>query len=218
MKKILIILALVLLLPTLAQAQSQRNPCYYTAANPGPGNGCIPVSSANPLPVTSSGGGGGGAVFGPTAVGSAAANPPVLIGGTANATGTGTVQVAKVSAAGALTVDGSATTQPVNGAINVTPTDCSGTVTTGGTAQNAFTASITRHGFTIVNLDTTEPLWISFTGTAAANTIASYPISAATPTTFASAGSFTSPIGFGVSTALSVVAATTGHKWSCTTW
>lgn len=38
-------------LPTGSFAQSQRNPCYYTTANPGPGNGCIPVSSANPLPV-----------------------------------------------------------------------------------------------------------------------------------------------------------------------
>lgn len=47
-------LALFLLLPNIANAQSQRNPCYYTSANPGPGNGCIPVSSANPLPVTAS--------------------------------------------------------------------------------------------------------------------------------------------------------------------
>lgn len=56
-----ILTLLFLALPTLAFAQSQRNPCYYTAANPGPGNGCIPVSSANPLPVT---GGGGGTVSG----------------------------------------------------------------------------------------------------------------------------------------------------------
>lgn len=56
MKKL--ITALFLLLPNLAFAQSQRNPCYYTTANPGPGNGCIPVSAANPLPVTGTGGGG----------------------------------------------------------------------------------------------------------------------------------------------------------------
>lgn len=169
MKKFLGFIALAfLLLPTMALAQSQRNPCYYTAANPGPGNGCIPVSSANPLPIV----------------------------GSITPTGTTSVQ----------------------SAVNVTPTDCSGTVTAGGTAQNAFAASATRHGFTIVNIDTTEPLWISFTGTAAASTSGSYPIAAATATTFASAGSFTSPIGLGMSTALSVVAATTGHKWSCTTW
>jgi len=64
-----------------------------------------------------SGGGGSssGAVFGPTAVGSAAANPPILIAGTANAGATGNVQVAKVSATGVLSVDGSSVTQPVSG-------------------------------------------------------------------------------------------------------
>lgn len=106
----------------------------------------------------------------------------------------------------------------VQPAPNQTPTDCSGTITTGATAQNAFSAGATKHGFTIVNLDTTEPMWISFTTTAAANTVASYPIQAATPTTFAGAGSFTTPNGFGINTALSVIAATTGHKFSCTWW
>lgn len=48
----------------------------------------------------SGGGSGGGAVYGPTAVGSAAANPPVLLGGTANATATGAVQVLKVDSSG----------------------------------------------------------------------------------------------------------------------
>lgn len=169
MKKILILLSFLFLLPTLAQAQNtNRNPCFLngTFTNSGTQN-CTSVSTANPLPVTSS----------------------APAGGTA-----------------------------VSSAVNVAPTDCSGSITTGGTAQNAFTASATRHGFTIVNFDTTEPLWVSFTGTAVANTVGSYPIAAATATTFAGAGSFTSPLGFGMSTALSVVAATTGHKWSCTTW
>lgn len=112
----------------------------------------------------------------------------------------------------------SATPTSVQSAVNVAPTDCSGSITTGGTAQNAFTASATRHGFTIVNFDTTEPLWISFTGTATASTPGSYPLAAATATTFTGAGSYTSPIGLGMSTALSVVATTTGHKWSCTSW
>ena len=40
-----------LFLPTLAFAQVGRNPCYYTQAAPAAGNGCIPVSSANPLPI-----------------------------------------------------------------------------------------------------------------------------------------------------------------------
>jgi hypothetical protein len=106
----------------------------------------------------------------------------------------------------------------VNGAPNVTATDCSGTVTAGGTAQNAFTAQTTLHGFTIVNIDTTEPLWISFTTTAAASGAGSYPLQAATATTFAGPGSFTAPLGFGLNHALSVIAATTAHKFSCTWW
>jgi hypothetical protein len=106
----------------------------------------------------------------------------------------------------------------VNSAVNVTPTDCSGTITSGGTAQNAFTAQTTLHGFTIVNIDTTEPLWLSFTTTAAASGSGSYPLQAATASTFASPGSFTSPTGFGLNHALSVVAATTSHKFTCTWW
>jgi fibronectin-binding autotransporter adhesin len=101
---------------------------------------------------------------------------------------------------------------------NVTATDCSGTVVTGGTAVNAFTAQTTLHGFTIVNTNTSEVMWISFTTTAAASTAGSYPIPAATATTFAGGGSFTSPPGFGLNHALSVVAATSAHPYSCTWW
>lgn len=61
-------------------------------------------TSTSPLFVTATGGS-GGAVFGPTAVGSPAANPPVLFGGTADGTATGNVSVAKVTA-GAVTVQG----------------------------------------------------------------------------------------------------------------
>lgn len=101
---------------------------------------------------------------------------------------------------------------------NVTPTACGGTVVTGGTAVNAFTALSTRHGFTIANIDTAEVAWISFTGTALANDVGSYPLAPATATTFAGLSSYTSPPGFGMNTALSIVAATNGHKFSCTWW
>lgn len=51
MKKIFLILAL-LLIPTLAQAQSQRNPCYNSASTSNPTNqNCIPVGTLTPLPV-----------------------------------------------------------------------------------------------------------------------------------------------------------------------
>ncbi len=118
-------------------------------------------------------------------------------------------------------VAGTATTAagvPIIGSVNTTLTDCSGTIATGAAAQNAFTAAATRHGFTIANIDTSEVLWISFTTTAAASGTGSYPLAPATATTFAGLSSFTSPIGMGINTALSVIAATTSHKFSCTVW
>jgi hypothetical protein len=101
---------------------------------------------------------------------------------------------------------------------NVTITNCSGTITTGGTAQNAFAAATNRHGFMIANIDTAEVLWISFTGVAAAAASGSYPLAPATATTFAGLSSLTSPVGMGLNSALSVVAATTAHKFSCSVW
>jgi hypothetical protein len=135
--------------------------------------------------------------------------------GTAGTPSTNVVSIQGVSSGTVVPVSGTVTN---NNAVNVTPTDCSGTVTTGGTAQNAFTAQTTLHGFTIVNIDTTEVLWISFTTTAAASGSGSYPLQAATATTFAGAGSFTAPPGFGLNHALSVIATTTSHKFTCTWW
>lgn len=106
----------------------------------------------------------------------------------------------------------------VTSSTNTTLTDCSGTIAAGGTAQNAFTANAGRHGFIIANIDTTEVMWVSFTTTAAASGTASYPLAPATATTFAGLNSFTSPMGMGINTALSVIAATTSHKFSCTVW
>jgi hypothetical protein len=110
----------------------------------------------------------------------------------------------------------------VFGSPNVTQTDCSIALTTGGTAQNIITAGATLHGFRIMNIDTSagsgEPVWMSFTTTAAASTIASYPLAAPTATTFAGAGSYSAEFGSGTNGNVSVVAATTGHKISCTKW
>ncbi len=104
---------------------------------------------------------------------------------------------------------------------NVTANDCSGTITNGSTAQDAFTAQTTLHGFTIANVDASagsgEPLWISFTQTATAAN-GSYPLAAPTATMFTGLSSFTSPPGMGLNHALSVLGATTGHKFSCTWW
>ena len=71
--------------------------CITSASTTG-----INMVGGSGLPTGAGGGGGGGgssgAVFGPTAVGSAAANPPVLMGGTANGTATGNVAVAEIKA------------------------------------------------------------------------------------------------------------------------
>lgn len=107
---------------------------------------------------------------------------------------------------------------PVSGAVNVTPTTCSGTIATGGTAQNAITAGATLHGFTIANIDTSEVLWINFIGTAAASGTDSFPLAPATATTFAALSSYTTPVGAGYNTNLSVIAATSAHKFSCSKW
>src|SRR6185436_890666 len=106
----------------------------------------------------------------------------------------------------------------VGGTSNVTPTDCSGTITAGGTAQNAHAASSTLRGAILKNIDTSEVLWFSITGTAAAGALGSYPLAPGAATTFAGAESFATPLGLGYNTALSVVAATTAHKFSCTRW
>lgn len=98
----------------------------------------------------------------------------------------------------------------------VAPTDCSGAIASGGTAQTLIAAASGAKGFQIQNIDTSEPLWISFTGTAAAAGTGSFVLAQGTATTFASSGSYYSPIGF--TTAISIVGATTSHKFSCTRW
>ena len=57
MKKILILLGL-LMLPTLAEAQTSRNPCYTTTGQSGTMPNCIGVGTSTPLPVYQ-----GGATF-----------------------------------------------------------------------------------------------------------------------------------------------------------
>lgn len=102
---------------------------------------------------------------------------------------------------------------------NVTPTACSGTITAGGTAQNAIAAQTTLHGFTIASITAnSDVLWISFTTTAAAAGTDSWPLVAPTATTYVGFGSYTTPYGFGSNHAVSIIGATTGDKFSCTWW
>lgn len=104
----------------------------------------------------------------------------------------------------------------IQGAGNVRPIDCSGTITSGGTAQNLFSATNNLRGFFIMNLDTTNMLCIAFNGTAVCGNSGTYNL--APGSTTSAGGSFSSPLGFGTNIAPSIVAATTGHKYSCTKW
>ena len=103
------------------------------------------------------------------------------------------------------------------GAPNRTPIDCSGTIATGNAAQNLLSATkIDLHGLCILNIDTSENLWINFNGTAAVSTQGSYSLAPASST--AQGGSFCTPPGLGLNTNPSVIASTTGHKFTCTWW
>jgi hypothetical protein len=92
--------------------------------------------------------------------------------------------------------------------------DCSGTITTGGTAQTIFTAVV--RGIMIMN-NSANMMCVSFTGVAA--TIAgtncgagSYALQPGSATV--AGGSFTNPPNIGVNTA-SIISSTTGDRFSC---
>jgi len=85
-------------------------------------------------------------------------------------------------------------------------TDCSGTITLGGTAQALAAANAERRGLTGQNISAGD-LWINEAGgTAAADTAGSYRVTAGST--------------FSVSTsrAVSIVGATTGQKFTATEW
>lgn len=175
-----------------------------------------------------SGGGGSGGGGGTVTQGPAGASPWLV---TVNQGGNTAVVKQANTVAGtdqALVVAvGNAATPGFNTAANssavtaatsdVTPTNCSSTIATGNTAQNAITAGSTLHGFTLQNIDTTaENLCFNLTGTAVVNTVNSFCLAPASAT--AQGGSYTTPLGFGVNTNLSIIATTTGHKFSCMKW
>lgn len=80
----------------------------------------------------------------------------------------------------------------------------SGTITLGGTAQTVMAANTSRKGYFFQNLST-ETMWGSFLGNAAADTAGSFEIA---PKAVISSGSVCE------TNALSVVSATTGSKFT----
>jgi hypothetical protein len=93
--------AVLVLSAHMAHAQATVPTVFLPSGQPIPAGAiiCVDLTGAY-VGCGSGGGGGGGAVFGPTAEGSPAANPPVLFGGTADGSATGVVQNAKVDGAG----------------------------------------------------------------------------------------------------------------------
>lgn len=103
--------------------------------------------------------------------------------------------------AGSLTVDGTVTANPATGAL----TDRSGTITTGGTAQQAMAANATRKYLLIQNSSDTA-MWFNFTTTAVADSPSFY----LSP----NGGSFVQEGSFVSTEAISIICATTGKKWT----
>jgi hypothetical protein len=97
------------------------------------------------------------------------------------------------------------------------PSDCSGTVTSGGTAQSIIGAGTAPHGFQIQNLST-DALGFSWTTvTPAVGTNGTYTLNAGSSSTSAG-GSYNSPLGIGISAAVFLIGATTGDKFTCSKW
>lgn len=88
------------------------------------------------------------------------------------------------------------------------PADRSGTITTGGTAQQLMAANTARTGFSIMNLSTGD-LWINGFGTAAA----SQPSMRIQPGYY-----FETPVNFGGTGAVSIFGATTGQAFCAREW
>jgi len=89
--------------------------------------------------------------------------------------------------------------------------DGSGTIAAGGTAQNLFAGATPLHGFLVCNPDANEVLWFSMNTTAAANGQGSLSLAPM-------GGTFISPIGMIPFHAISIIGATTGHKFTAVQW
>lgn len=99
---------------------------------------------------------------------------------------------------------------------NLPVTNCSGTITVGGTSQTLLPFSSTRRGFALMNLST-DKLGFSFVGAAAIDAIGTFHLTPATvgPTGNAG-GSYVSTSA--VNNAVTIVGATTGDKFTCMAW
>jgi hypothetical protein len=142
---------------------------------------------------------------------SSAAPLPVVVPGAVAVTGTFYQATQPVSFAWAGLTDAQLRASLV--AVRSTPaagtlTDRSGTIATGGTAQQLMTSNAARLGFSVQNLSSGD-LWINPLSTAAA----SQPSLKLLPGAY-----FESPAGYGATGAISIFGATTSQAFSAKEW
>lgn len=152
MKKFLILGLFLLLCPQLAEAQSQRNPCYYPSAT---STSCIPVSSTNPLPVNASvsasvGGFHWEATLTPVSASTTPVTTTITAGKTIVIQNIGTTNSAYCALGG--TTSANATAVPPNSSVSLT--------STGETSLTCVTSAST----TTLNLQSGTGLWGNFGG------------------------------------------------------
>jgi len=98
------------------------------------------------------------------------------------------------------------------------PTNCSGTIASGGTAQLLLAANPSRSFYQIQNRSADM---LAFSERSATPTVALNGVGfVLTPqaTTATAGGTYTSPAGYVPSTAIFIVGATTGDAFECTAW
>lgn len=116
------------------------------------------------------------------------------------------LKVADASVVAAVTAAAVPVPLPITGS---TTTTAQVTITTGGTAQNLFSAAQPTNGFEVCNPNATEDAWGSETTTAVANAGFRVP---------ANGGCYDSPVGSKPSGVVSIIAATTAHKLTVKNW
>jgi hypothetical protein len=112
--------------------------------------------------------------------------------------------------AGVATPAGATAPIPVMNTAGGVAVDGSGSITTGNTAQNLFGGTIPTNGYLIANPNASDALWFNEGGTAAANAAGSIAIAAL--------GSFATPSGYKPVGVISIVAASTGDKFTAKRW
>lgn len=96
--------------------------------------------------------------------------------------------------------------------------DCSGVISNGNQPITLIGPGAATTSFMLENIDSLESVWFSVTETAKAGGSGTFILPPAQPRAFATSNLFIAPPGLAPLAFLSVVAATVGHKISCTYW